>query len=102
MSAGRLPRSAKERLRLFALHGGVCHICATKIDGTRERYELEHVIPWAISRDDSDENVQPAHVRCHATKTTADRPVIAKVDRIRLKHQGAWRSRTPMRRGNRA
>ena len=89
--------SNTERARLFTLHKGICHICGHKIDGTKERWEVEHVIPWAMSRDDSDENRKPAHERCHDTKTTQDRTDLAKADRIRMKHQGAWKSKTPMR-----
>jgi 5-methylcytosine-specific restriction protein A len=88
----------RERARLFLLHDGLCHICSVRIDGTRERWEVEHVIPWAISRDDSDENRKPAHVHCHAVKTKDDRKDISKTERMRLKANGSWRSRTPMRR----
>lgn len=89
---------SRERDRLFLLHGGICHICNEKIWGSRgEKWEVEHVIPWAISRDDSDENRKPAHVACHAGKTKKDRQTISKVDRQRLKHTGAWRSKHPMR-----
>lgn len=89
--------SSRERGRLFLLHGGKCHLCGFKIDGVREKWELEHVIPYAISRDDSDENRRPAHVKCHAEKTTKDRKTISKTDRMRMKNDGTWRSRFPMR-----
>lgn len=90
--------STKERARLFALHGGRCHICGWKIDGTCERWEVEHVIPFAYSRDDSDENRKPAHINCHAVKTADDRTDIAKVERMRLKHTGADVPRSPLAR----
>ncbi len=89
--------SNTERARLFTLHGGRCHLCNQKIDGVRERWEVEHVIPWAMSRDDSDANRKPAHVACHAVKTTEDRDAMSKADRNRMKHHGAWRSKSPMR-----
>lgn len=89
--------SNTERARLFLLHGGACHLCGVKIDGVREKWELEHVIPWAISRDDSDDNRRPAHVKCHATKTKRDRKIISKTDRMRMKNDGTWRSKSPMR-----
>jgi len=88
--------STRDRARLFAMHGGLCHICGEKIDGTREKWEVEHVIPWAYSRDDSDENRRPAHVHCHKEKTVKDRRDIDKVERMRMKHIGAWRSKSPM------
>lgn len=94
--SSRRKRSAKERARLFGLHGGVCHLCGEKIDGTRERWELEHVVPWALTRDDSDDNCRPAHARCHRMKTPGDQAGIAKAERTRLKHVGAKRSAQPM------
>jgi 5-methylcytosine-specific restriction protein A len=89
--------SNTERARLFTLHKGICHLCGWKIDGIHEDWQVEHVIPWAMTRDDSDENRKPAHVKCHAVKTTDDRKNLAKADRIRMKHQGSWRSKSPMR-----
>lgn len=88
--------SNTERARLFTLHGGRCHLCSQKIDGVREKWDVEHVIPWAMSRDDSDENRKPAHKTCHAAKTRTDREELSKADRIRMKHHGAWRSKFPM------
>lgn len=55
-----------------------------------EKWELEHVVPWELTRDDSDENVRPAHVSCHKRKTASDVRGIRKADRIRAKHIGAW------------
>jgi 5-methylcytosine-specific restriction protein A len=88
--------SNKERARLFALHAGECHICGVKIS-SGEAWELEHVIPLAYSGDDSDANRKPAHIKCHARKTKDDRKDIAKVDRMKMKFEGSWRSRFPMR-----
>lgn len=86
--------SATERLRLFTLHGGICHICGEKIDGTRERWDIEHVIPWALTRDDSDGNRKPAHYRCHKPKTASeDIPRIAKAKRQARGHIGAKRAK---------
>lgn len=89
--------SNRERARLFALHAGECHICGVKIS-SGEAWELEHVLPLAYSGDDSDSNRKPAHIKCHREKTTQDRTDIAKVERMRLKFTGAWRSRFPMNR----
>lgn len=81
--------SRKERVRLFDLHGGKCHLCGEKIQ-VGEVWELEHVIPWAMTRDDNDENVKPAHKTCHKSKTADDIDGMSKADRIRAKHIGAW------------
>lgn len=81
--------SAKERLRLFTLHGGICHLCAGRIDGSREAWEVEHVLALALGGADDDANRKPAHVKCHRPKTADDIGKIAKADRIKAKHTGA-------------
>jgi 5-methylcytosine-specific restriction protein A len=81
--------SRTERVRLFDLHGGACHICNEKIR-VGEAWELEHIVAWELTRDDSDGNVKPAHKDCHKTKTAVDVANIRKADRIRAKHIGAW------------
>lgn len=84
--------SKKDRARLFTLYAGECHLCSGKIDGTVEAWEIEHVIPWALTQDDSDPNLRLAHVKCHRVKTVDDRQRISKAERQRLKHMGAWPS----------
>lgn len=90
--------SRKERARLFTLREGRCYLCKGKINGALEAWEIEHEIPWEISRDDSDDNLQLAHTKCHRTKTAADRRDIAKVQRIAAKHNGTWpKTKAPIR-----
>lgn len=84
----------KRKLALFEDHRGICHICGDKIDGTRERWDVEHIIPLAIGGDDDESNCAPAHDRCHKHKTSTDRRDIAKTERIRAKHQGARKPRS--------
>lgn len=79
----------KRRAQIFVAHDGVCHICDGKIDGTREAWEIEHIIPLGISGDDSDGNLAPAHQHCHRAKTKADARDIAKARRVNEKHHGA-------------
>ncbi len=89
--------SRTERVRLFDLHRGLCHICEEKIQ-VGEAWDLEHIVPWALTRDDSDGNVKPAHKSCHKEKTADDVDGIRKADRIRAKHIGAWpKSKAPLR-----
>ena len=85
----RKSRSRKERVRLFDLHGGTCHLCGEKIQ-VGEKWDLEHIVPWELTRDDSDDNVKPAHKHCHKEKTAKDVGEMSKADRIRAKHIGAW------------
>lgn len=88
----------KDRARIFNAALGLCHICEGKI-GIAEAWEIEHVIPYALTQDNSDDNLRPAHVKCHAKKTSEeDRPRIAKAERQRAKHTGTWpKSRAPLR-----
>lgn len=90
--------SRKDRARIFASNEGVCHLCSGKI-GVGEAWEVEHVIPYALTQDDSDGNLRPAHKKCHAIKTnTEDRPRISKAERQRAKHLGMWpKSQHPLK-----
>jgi len=83
--------SKKDRARIFASAGGVCHLCNGAIT-VGEAWEVEHVIAWELTRDDSDENLRPAHVKCHREKThKQDRPAIQKAKDRQAKHTGAAR-----------
>jgi 5-methylcytosine-specific restriction endonuclease McrA len=96
-SVSRPRLSARERRRLFVLHRGVCHICAETIDPVREAWDIEHVIAWALTHDNSDENCRPAHERCHDPKThMEDVPMIAKAVRQEARHMGFKSAANPM------
>lgn len=89
--------STTRRARIFAAADGLCHICGQRIDGTRDLWDAEHVIPIEISGDDSDGNLRPAHRSCHRKKTaTEDAPTIAKAKRVHAKHTGAHKTRNPL------
>jgi len=81
--------SAKERARLFLLHGGTCHLCGGKINGAVEAWEISHDLPLALGGDDDDANRLLAHAKCHRARTSdRDVPMIAKADRQRARHLG--------------
>jgi 5-methylcytosine-specific restriction protein A len=83
--------SAKDRARIFAANSGTCHICSGAIS-VGEAWEVEHVIAWALTRDDSDANLRPAHKKCHREeKTGKDVAVIAQAKRREAIHTGAVR-----------
>ena len=63
--------SKARRLRLFARDGGLCHLCKRKVLAG-EDYEIDHIIPWALAFDDSDDNLRVAHKTCHRTDKTGD------------------------------
>lgn len=86
----------RRKLAVFDAHSGRCHLCHGKIDGTRESWELEHIIPLAMGGADDETNVAPAHVACHRAKTTKDAGQIAKANRVRAKHNGAARPKSTL------
>lgn len=80
--------STKDRARIFGANRGICHICEGAIS-VGEAWEIEHVIPWALTRDDSDGNLRPAHKKCHRDhKTKKDVADIAEAKRREAKHLG--------------
>ena len=91
--------STSRRARIFDTHGGICHICGGKIQ-VGEAWDADHVIPQALTGDDSDDNLRPAHAACHRgveSKTSDDVRVIAKAKRVHARHIGAKApSRNPL------
>jgi 5-methylcytosine-specific restriction enzyme A len=86
----RRRHTAKDRARIFAAAGGICHICSGPIQ-TGDAWEVEHVIALELSGDDTDANKRPAHVKCHKAKTADDMGKIAKAKRNEARHTGAAR-----------
>ncbi len=67
--------------RIFLAANGVCWLCGNQIrDG--EKWDAEHVTALTLGGADDDANLKPAHVKCHAVKTVADRKADAKRNRI--------------------
>jgi 5-methylcytosine-specific restriction protein A len=92
--------SDRARKRLFELHRGLCHLCETPINPMIEAYDLEHVRPrWSFQNPkeaDTDENIQPAHRRCHKLKTIVEAGHRAKAIRREARAMGAHRSKSPL------
>ncbi len=86
-STPRRSLSTRERVRLFELHNGDCHICKGKIFAGQV-WDVEHVIPLCWGGADDDANRKPAHRRCHKEKTPEDVHLLAKAKRRRAKHIG--------------
>ena len=82
--------SAKERTEIFAAFAGVCHICGFEIDGGREAWQADHIIPLRLGGDDErgSANIQPAHDACHSDKTREDVRHISKSKRMRQREMG--------------
>ena len=90
----RRRRTTLQRAAIFAAHNGTCHLCGGTIDGTRDAWDLDHVIPLALGGEDTDDNLRPAHRKCHRAK--GDHTKIAKGKRVAAKHTGARQSRHPL------
>ena len=97
--ARRRSFNKKDRARIFATSQGVCHLCKGSIS-VGEAWEVEHVIAWALTQDDSDENLRPAHKKCHEAKTAQDVANIARAKRREAKHTGAARPKQSIRSNN--
>lgn len=84
------------RLRVFDAHKGRCHISGRRIEAG-EAWELDHIVALVNGGEHRESNLAPALKDKHREKTAADVAEKSKVARMRMKHLGLWKSRTPMR-----
>jgi 5-methylcytosine-specific restriction endonuclease McrA len=63
----RPPMLPQRRLRLASIQGWRCAICDVMLGPA---FHVDHVIPYSISFDHSDKNLQVTCVPCHLTKTS--------------------------------
>jgi 5-methylcytosine-specific restriction protein A len=90
----------KERQRLRDLYKSTCYLCGGEITDD-QAWEIEHVVMWELTHDNSDDNLRLAHAKCHKVKTADDIRGIRKADRIRAKNNGTDPpSPNPLRSGN--
>jgi hypothetical protein len=94
--------SRSRRLRIWEAHGGICCLCDQKIDGTRDKWIIEHRRALALGGTDTDDNCAPAHDRCRRIKDKADLASAAKAKRMKARHIGAkgpsrWRKPSGVR-----
>jgi len=83
------PVPARVRARVFERHGGRCAISGRKI-AAGEPWDLDHRIPLSMGGLHAESNLQPVSADKHREKTAVEAGIRAKVDRVRLKHIGAW------------
>jgi 5-methylcytosine-specific restriction endonuclease McrA len=92
----RRPLTTLQRAKMFAQHKGVCVICNTKIDGVRERWIDEHIVPLSHGGDNDPENRGPAHERCAKLKTKEDAAELSGERNAYAKRVGAKVAKHPM------
>jgi 5-methylcytosine-specific restriction endonuclease McrA len=83
------------RLRTFDRYDGFCYLTGRKIRAG-DKWELEHIKSLRNGGENRESNLAPALVDPHKEKTAQERDEGAKADRIRKKHLGLYRSRSPM------
>jgi hypothetical protein len=76
-------------LKAWENTGGVCVVCDRKIDGTKERWFVEHVRALELAGKDDDQNLGPAHYdTCKAIKDADDHHRAAKAKRAKRNELG--------------
>ncbi len=75
------------RLRVFARHGGVCHLSGRRI-GPSDAWDCDHVVALVNGGEHRESNLAPALRGKHREKTARDVAEKAKNDRVRKKHLG--------------
>jgi 5-methylcytosine-specific restriction enzyme A len=84
----RKPLTAKQKLKLFVEHQGICCVCGLKIDGVKEAWD-EHVNPLWRGGTNEWKNRAVAHVKCARAKTSEESPERSKGERVSEFHFGA-------------
>jgi 5-methylcytosine-specific restriction protein A len=59
-------------LRIWEAHAGKCINCGGQIDGTKDRWFVEHARALSLGGKDDDANCGPAHWECKAAKDAED------------------------------
>lgn len=89
----RVEFTKKVRVEAFVRAGGLCENPSCKAKLKVGEAEYDHRIPFYISRDSSIENCQVLCVPCHrgpGAKTADDQRTIAKIKRVKMKHEGTF------------
>ena len=57
------------RLKIAASQHWMCNQCSEELSSC---FQIDHIVPWSESFDDSDENLQALCVECHLDKTAEE------------------------------
>lgn len=77
--------SPQRRARVFAAHGGKCHVCTRKL-GPTDYWEVEHVVALERGGTDDDTNLAPVCEWCHSAKTSDDHAEAGRMRRSYTRH----------------
>lgn len=92
----RVKKTTKQRIEIFERHNGICHMCNLRVHAGQD-WDISHEIPLEAGGKDDVTNWYVAHRKCHREHTAkVDMPLIAKVKRVRAKHLGVIKSKSPM------
>ena len=86
---------ARVRLRVFEAAGGVCHITGRKIRAG-DKWDCDHVLALCNGGEHRESNLAPAIREAHRAKTAVDVKQRAKADRVRKKHLGIHKAKSPL------
>lgn len=96
---GTTPRqrlTPRRRLQAWESNKGVCVVCERPIDGTRDRWIVEHIRALELGGTDELDNLGPAHEACGRLKTREDHQRTARAKRQKLAHLGAGETKWPL------
>ncbi|WP_336488334.1 HNH endonuclease [Methylobacterium nigriterrae] len=77
----RLAMSQMRVLRIWEASAGICCLCDRPIDGTRDRWYVEHIRALELGGADLDGNCAPAHYTCKPAKDADDHSRAAEAKR---------------------
>lgn len=83
------------KLRVFEAHNGRCYLTGQKINAG-DKWEIEHKIALINGGENRESNLAPALAKAHKKKTAEDVAKKAKNDRVRKKHLGIHKSKSPL------
>ncbi|MCX5581466.1 HNH endonuclease signature motif containing protein [Kaistia terrae] len=90
------PVPPRVQRRVYDAHGGVCYLADRKIM-PGEEWDTDHKIALCNGGENRESNLAPVLRVKHREKTARDVAEKAKVERIRQKHLGIYKSAHPMR-----
>lgn len=70
-------------LRIWEAHGGQCVNCGGRINGTKDRWFVEHIRALSLGGKDEDANCGPAHWECKAEKDADDNARTTKAKHVK-------------------